>query len=154
MKGSKPAKKLTLKQRKLIKARAEGKTLQQAGEIAGYSPRTAESQACVELKKPQVVEAFNSILDRIGLTDERLATKINDLMDCKKAVSCVSQKDAGPGSVDFVDVDDNSTQLGAAKLAAQLKGHLIEKKEIDVSAALMAAVAARLSSGSDPRSEN
>jgi len=161
MKGSKPAKKLTLKQRKLIKARAEGKTLQQAGEIAGYSKKTAGEIARQELAKPCVSEAFERLLDRI-CPDDLLA---NTYLDCIKATKVISANviapngegmaDAHSMTKDFIDVPDFPTRLKASDSVAKLKGYLIDRVQHDASEAVMAAVAQRMSGGeANPRPEN
>lgn len=158
---TKPAKKLTLKQRKLIKARAEGKTLQQAGEIAGFSPKSAEVQACMEMKKPEVSEAWERLLNRI-CPDDLLA---NTYLDCIQATKVISANviapngegmaDAHSMTKDFIDVPDFPTRLKASDSVAKLKGYLIERVQHDASEAVMAAVAQRMSGGeADPRSEN
>ena len=116
-----------MRRKKIVKSITEGKTRKEAGIEAGLSPKTAESQVSQILSEPKVQAAFKEILDKAGVTDERIAEKISNLLDAKKTVSCVSGKDAGAGSVDFVDVDDNTVQLNTAKLASQLRGHLTEK---------------------------
>ena len=158
MKGSKPAKKLTLKQRKLIKARAEGKSLKECGKIAGYSESSAESIACKEFKKEQVSQAFQELLDR-ACPDSFLADTYKDGMTATKVISAMvmaadGMKDANSMTKDFIDVPDYPTRIKAADSVAKLKGYMVEKVQHGADEALMAAVAARLSSGSDPRSKD
>lgn len=111
---------LTLKQRKLIKARAEGKSLQEAGVIAGMSAKSAQQQACMELKKPEVAEAFEQLAEKLGLGKESVVASTVNLMMATKTVSAIGGKDANAGTVDFIEVPDNPTRLGATKLGAQL----------------------------------
>lgn len=120
------------RRKKIIKAKIAGKTNKEAGIIAGLSPKTASDQVSQILAEPKTKSAFQALLDKAGVSDERIANKINALMDAKKTVSCVSGKDAGAGSVDFVDVDDNPVQLNTVKLVCQLKGHLVEKQEVTI----------------------
>jgi hypothetical protein len=62
--------------------------------------------------------------------DKRLLEKCDELFDAKKAVSCVGGRDAGAGTVDFVDVPDYRIQLDAMKLICELSGRI--KKKVDV----------------------
>lgn len=142
---------LSPKQRKLIKARAEGKSLQEAGEIAGMSAKSAQQQACMELKKPEVAEAFSDLLNR-ACPDSFLADTYKEGMTATKVISAMvvaidgeGMKDANSMTKDFVDVPDYPTRIKAADSVSKLKGYMVERKEIDLSEALMAAVAARLS---------
>lgn len=68
-------------------------------------------------------------LEKAGVTSDRIARKVADLMDAKKVVSAVAGKDAGAGTVDFVDVPDNQVQLKAAELAGKFRGDFTEKVE-------------------------
>ena len=70
-------------------------------------------------------------LKKAGLTRSYYMKKLKDLCEAQKSVSCVSGKDAGAGSVDFVDVPDNQVQLGAVKEVIALFGdRAAEKKNI------------------------
>mgnify|MGYP000877180121 FL=1 len=61
-------------------------------------------------------------LRRAGLSRTYYMKKLKDLCEATKPVSCVSGKDAGAGSVDFIDVPDNQTQLGAIRTIIDLYG--------------------------------
>jgi hypothetical protein len=159
--ATKPAKKLTLKQRKLLKATAEGKSRQEAGEIAGFSKKSAATQASMELKKPEVAEAWNQLLDRI-CPDPLLANTYLDAIQATKVISAnviapngEGMADAHSMTKDFIEVPDYPTRLKTADSVAKLKGYLIERVQHDASEAVMAAVAQRMSDGeADPRSED
>jgi hypothetical protein len=73
-------------------------------------------------------------LRRVGLTRSYTYTKLKSLCEAQKTVSCISGKDAGSGSVDFVEVPDNQVQLGAVKEVIALFGdRAAEKRDVNLS---------------------
>jgi hypothetical protein len=60
-----PISQFTPKQRKLIKAKASGKTTREASKIAGLH----ENYACGLLKQPEIAESIQSIMAKHGLDD-------------------------------------------------------------------------------------
>ena len=72
-------------------------------------------------------------LRRAGITRSYYMEKLKSLCEAQKTVSCISGKDAGSGSVDFVEVPDNQVQLGAVKEVIALFGdRAAEKKDVKV----------------------
>lgn len=67
-------------------------------------------------------------LKRAGLSLSFGMKKLKALLDAQKTVSCISGKDAGAGSVDFVEVPDNPTQLKALDMLFTLGDHYPAKK--------------------------
>ena len=67
------------------------------------------------LNKPHVKDAFQRILDEYGLNDERLADKVNQLLEAKTTISV---------SGNAIDVDDNRVQLEATKVLGGLLGRI------------------------------
>lgn len=61
-------------------------------------------------------------LQAAGLTRPYYLDKIKELCEATKTVSCVGGKDAGSGSIDFVDVPDYPVQLNAVKVVIDLYG--------------------------------
>lgn len=112
---------VTVKERKLIKARIEGKTVTEAAKKAGLG-RTYASQA---LNKPHVKELFTDLMDKAGLTDNALANKINQLSNAKETKFFAFQGEIG----DQVEVEAIETQRKMTEFACKLKGHLVEKVE-------------------------
>lgn len=141
-----------LRRKKIIKAiYVDGKTEQQAGIEAGLNPKTANSQVSRILKEPQTQLTFKQLLDKV-IPDERLSAKYDELLSSKKVISAMvigseGMKDAGSMTRDFVEVDDCAVQLKCADSISKLKGHLVEKHEMDVSGALMALVKNQLNNG-------
>lgn len=73
-------------------------------------------------------------LRRHGLSRTYYMQKLKDLCEATKPISCIKGKEADGGTVDFVDVPDNQTQLGAVKEVIALYGdRAAEKKDVKVS---------------------
>ena len=83
--------KATPKQRKVLLGRAEGKTQAQAAILAGYSPRSAHVTGHEILKKHK--SEFVEILEKAGVSDEKLAAVIVDGLDAWKRTECGEDKD-------------------------------------------------------------
>lgn len=122
--------KLALKMRAktMIKAMLAGKNQTQAAIEAGYSPSYAKNVGEI-LENPVVKQTYCQILDAAGATDEACAKVVVDAMKAMRTISCVSGKDAGSGSVDFVDVDDHPVRLKAVDMVHKVRGRYVEKKD-------------------------
>ena len=131
-KEAKPVKhaKLTTKQRKLIKGKAEGKTTRRASKDAGLN----EQYACDLLKKPEIKATIQDLMEHMGLSDGALLIKHRELLNAQKQISGV--KDANSGSLEFVEVPDYQVQVKAMELAYKLKGAFTDKTEIKHSGAI------------------
>ena len=68
-------------------------------------------------------------LKRAGLTRSYYLKKLKEFCEATKSVSCVSGKDAGSASVDFVDVPDYRIQLDAVKTIIDLYGDKAPAKQ-------------------------
>lgn len=117
------------RRKKIIKSIIEGKTEKQAGIDAGLSPKTSEAQVCEILKEPEVRQTMTAMLEKAGITDEFLGKLHREQCYATKVISAIGGKEANGGTVDFVDVPDNTARINAMKLAYQIKGHLVEKTE-------------------------
>ena len=118
--------KLTTKQRKIVKAVGEGKTQRQAATIAGVT----ETYVSEVLKKPEVVATIQSLMDKAGLSDSVLLSKHVELLNAQKTISAISGGKADEKTVDFVDVPDHAVQVKALEMGYKLKGAFVEKKEV------------------------
>jgi hypothetical protein len=105
-------------------------------EDAGYAKSTARSKSGEIMARPDVQEEFTKLADRAGLTTELLIKKHVELLNAKRTVSAVSGKDAGAGTVDFIEVDDYQTQCKAVDMGYKVKGHFIEKSKVELSGTL------------------
>ncbi len=130
--------KLTVKQRKFVKFYLESGNASQAALQAGYKQTMSGRE---NLLKPTIKNAFQQLLDRAGLTDGYLADNVFKLTKAQKIQSCdiLVKKENGKivvneNSNDFIEVNDNNVQLGATKLALQIKerlnGHNKEEDKI------------------------
>jgi len=71
-------KKLTNKQTLFAKHCSTGKSGKVAAILAGYSERSAEAIASENLRKPEVLQRIEEILDKAGLSDENLARSLQE----------------------------------------------------------------------------
>lgn len=82
------AKGLTVKETKLVKARAEGKTISDAAKIAEYLPNATDETRRVEasrtLQKPHVQEALQVALEKHGITLDRAIEPISKALVATK----------------------------------------------------------------------
>jgi hypothetical protein len=119
--GRKKLEKITVKERKLIKAQIDGKTLGQAAAIAGIN----RYYASTVMNKPQVKAKFSDLLDKVGLSDEHLSNKIKALTDAKD-IKFFAHNGTVYDEREFPAIE---TQRKMTEFACKLKGHLVEKVE-------------------------
>lgn len=114
-----PKPKLTVKEAKLVKAKAEGKTHVQAAKEAEYLPnasdRTIQTEVNNTLKKPHVQEALYAALKRKGLTPDDIMNPVaealkHDELDMRlkghdRAMKIIQPKgDGGTVNINFNNV--------------------------------------------------
>jgi hypothetical protein len=116
-----------VKQKRYIKERAKGKSIRKAAKAADVPFATAARAE----SDPAIKSAMTRALESVGCTDKKIATTVLEALDANKTVSAVSGKDAGAGSVDFVDVPDFPSRLKAAELAGKFRGDFVEKHQVD-----------------------
>ena len=130
--------KLTLKERKLLKGIAKGLPVPEAARQAGYSEATIRGNDVNEtLEKPRVQSAFQKILEKAGITDEKLGQAISDGLDAYKVISANiirnapssiaddkdGMKDADESTKDFVEVPDFMARHKFVDTVLKLKSH-------------------------------
>lgn len=112
-------KKLTPKERKLVEAKAKGKTHIEAANAANYLPNGSTNTRQVEvartLNKPHVKEALDIALRRHDITLDKALAPIAKGLQAKKVVSV-------EGDFYQTDVDDLDMQLKASDRALKLMG--------------------------------
>ena len=87
-------------------------------------------------------------LKRAGLTRTYYMQKLKDLCEATKPISCIRGKEADGGTVDFVDVPDNTVQLNAVRTIIDLYGDSKPKKlDVNMGGNIMATVAKVLTEG-------
>lgn len=120
--------KLTLRQRKFLKYYLETGNASQSALSAGYKEG---GYAYEILENPIFKAAYQQLMDKKGLSDDVLLEKHKQLLESKKLQTCdIYIKDENgklvinKNSNDFIEVEDNQAQLGALKLAYQVKERL------------------------------
>jgi hypothetical protein len=76
----------------------------------------------------QIMSETQKALDAAGLGLGRGLEKLNQLLEATKPISCIKGKEADGGTVDFVDVPDNQTQVKALDILLTLGDHYPGKK--------------------------
>ena len=72
---------------------------------------------------------ISDILDKAGLTDEKIGSVLTEAAEATKPISATSGRDASEASMDFIEVPDWNARLKSIELAGKMKGHFIEKRE-------------------------
>lgn len=131
---------LSVKRRRglVVKGIIEGKTPKEICEETGMSTKNPHSAVNQVLRHPETQILFSKVLEKQGVSDERLAQKISDLLDAQKIV--LAQKDGI--FTDERTIPDTDAQRKTVELATRLKGHLKNDDKIagDVSIGLMSIV--------------
>ena len=102
--SSRRPRKLTGKQRVLIKGIAEGKMVKDAAKEADLHPNYASEL----LTKPEIKKTLVELMDEYGLGDKDLLAKHNEL----------------------IQAEEKTVSAQALKMAYQLKGAFVDKKEV------------------------
>ena len=129
-----------MRQKKIIKAITEGKTLQEAGIIAGFAKPAAYKQAAHTLQNPSVAAKLLAAMEKNGMDDEYLSQKLRALIEGTKVISAnvfvpgsgTDLADAGSMTKDFVEVPDNVAIAKGIEIACKIKGVFSEKREVDI----------------------
>jgi DNA-binding CsgD family transcriptional regulator len=126
--------KLTIRQQKLRKEILKGKSASQAMRDAGYSPNTAKAMQKQTLAKIGIAE----LMEKKGLTDDRLLDVMIDGLKATKVISCnviakdgEGMADANSMTKDFVDTEDYAVRHKYMETGLKLKGHLKEKLDVN-----------------------
>ncbi len=138
MNEKKPEKKpLSLRERKFIKALAEGQPPTTAMRTAGYSDYTARWGAGKKLREPKIQETLQELMDTMGITDAKLLDTLRLGLEATKAISATITVSSDDGIVDahsmtkaFVEVDDYAVRHKYLETGFKLKGHFKERGEL------------------------
>jgi hypothetical protein len=109
---------VTLQDRRALGALAQGASVAQAAATANMSPASLRNK----LSRGALRQKFLDILQAAGLTDQFIAAKFKALMDA-------STVRWNPETKGWDVFTDNTTQLGAVKAVAEIKGHYPERGE-------------------------
>jgi phage terminase small subunit len=128
-----------MRRKKVIKAVLEGKTLQQAGIIAGYAPQAAYQQAAKTLQNPTIASKLLAEMEKNGMDDAYLSVKLRALIEGTKVIAANIFTGSGPDladansmTKDFVEVPDNVALGKGLEIACKIKGVFSEKREVDI----------------------
>jgi hypothetical protein len=127
-------KELSAKDRKTIKGILKGKSVDRSMREAGFSPNTARGKNAVKAK--ELAPTIQALMEKRGLTDDRLLDVLDDGLKANKVISCnviainkEGMKDADSMTKDFVDVEDHPTRHKFLDTALKLKKHLDNKDD-------------------------
>ena len=114
------AKQLKVKEAKLVKAKAKGKTHKEAYVEAGYAPTTDNGMAVNTnkvLNRPHVQEALQAEMAKQGITVETIVRPVADALKADK-VHIVGNGEQAMAEI----VPDHTTRLNAVKIASKWMG--------------------------------
>lgn len=121
--------KLTVKEAKLVKAKAKGLTHKQAHDVAGYAPTNYNSTVVNTnkiLSRPNVQEALQKEMERQGITTELIIKPIKDGLLAEK-VTIVGNGDSAMAEI----TPDHQIRLKASSMAQTLMGANKQSKDGD-----------------------
>lgn len=114
------AKQLKVKEAKLVKAKAKGKTHKEAYVEAGYAPTTDNGMAVNTnkvLNRPHVQEALQAEMAKQGITLEKIIKPIKDGLEAEK-VHIVGNGDQAMAEI----TPDHATRLKSSQMAQTILG--------------------------------
>ena len=114
-----PVKKRTFKQRKWFDEYIKTGNATEAA-MAAYGCKTREVAATIGYENIRKLD-FNDIMDGVGLTDQKLISKVNQKLEAK---------DPREVNGKWGMVDNHQVQLKATELAFKLKGRLKDNVEL------------------------
>lgn len=127
--------KLPLRQRKFLKAYLETGNVTASAISVGYE----EKYGFEILRSPTMQFAFQAYLDKSGIDDSAIQSKLKELLEAKKIQNCnivLKRDEDGKLKVqntdDFLEVPDGHVQVKALELAVKLKGHLRDGNNINI----------------------
>jgi hypothetical protein len=122
---------MSVRERKFFKHVAEGMSAQEAARKAGYAESFCKTKAYVKVSDGK----FTEVLDKAGVTDEKIAETVLNGLDADKVISANVHSPTGEGMADahgttkdFIEVPDHPTRLKAADMAAKMKDHYPKEK--------------------------
>ncbi len=118
--------KVSVRQRKFLAEKLNGKSSAEAARAAGYSESVARKADVRITGNAAVQEAFKQLLDRAGITDEKLARRLAEGIDAKETKFFAHEGRV----ISTRTVIDYGTRHRYLELVLKLKGHLINKHEV------------------------
>lgn len=135
-----------IRRKKIVKAIIEGKSNQEAGEIAGLSTKTAADQVSQILAEPKTQADFLKAMEKAGLGDDYWIELHAKLANGKRYLPIRGQGDDAPPDAakvpvepvepsevpGYIAVPDHQAQAKALDIAHKLAGRYTEKHELDI----------------------
>jgi hypothetical protein len=130
-----------MRRKKIIKDILAGKSLQESGIAAGFSPKTAAQQVSQTLRNPLVQDALLAAMEKIGMDDAYQADHHKQLIEATKVIaanvfvpgSSTDLADAGSMTKDFVEVPDFQSKAKGLEMLYKLRGKFAaEKHDVNV----------------------
>lgn len=123
-----------MRERKFIKALAQGTTPTQAMREAGYAEYTAKAKAGKKVRESRIQETIQAIMELTGISDERLLEVLSQGLRATKVISAniiaksgESMADAHSMTRDFIEVDDYAVRHKYLETALKLNGYLRDR---------------------------
>lgn len=128
---------LSKRDNKTIKEVLRGESFPKAMVKAGFKESTAKVK-CGK-KARELAPTIQALMEKKGLTDDRLLDVLDDGLRANKVISCNIIAPSGEGMADahsmtkdFIDVDDHPTRHKFLETALKIKGHLREKSGVEI----------------------
>lgn len=122
------SKKLTVKEAKLVKAKAEGLKHTEAWDKAGYSQNSSDATKIANtqkiLSKPKVQETLAQLMDDEGIGDKTLLNTLKEGLQASKTIVMGKDEDS------FVDIQpDHATRHKYLETGLRLRGHGVKAEQ-------------------------
>ena len=111
---------LSVRQRRLVRFRAKGYSVERAGQLAGYG---SETQTSGILRRPLVQSALTDALRKQGITLGKIVKPIKDALSANLVTTFM-------GTATKTKLPDHKTRLEASELAMSLHGGLPKQIEL------------------------
>ena len=140
-----------MRRNKIIKDVLAGKTHQESGVAAGFSPKTAAQQVSQTLRNPIVQNALRTALEKAGLTDEFLANKHRELLSAKRYIPARGNDEGSGSAQGYIEVDDFAAQVRALDITHKVAGRYVDRHEVDTKQPLQIVIKKFCSRGTPPQ---
>jgi hypothetical protein len=140
---AKPKKKLSIREKRFIKALIKGEPPTTAMKTAGYTEYTANCKAGKKVRESKIQETLQELMIKNGLDDNQIMNSLTEGLKATKVISATimakngeGMKDADSMSKDFIDVEDYAVRHKYLETELKLKGHLTEKIDLSGSVSI------------------
>jgi hypothetical protein len=129
-----------MRRKQIIKDILAGKTQQETGINAGFSPKSARSQVAQTLANPIVKDALIAAMEKLGIDDIYLAQQHRALIEGTKVISATiitpgggsELADAGSLRKDFIEIPDYAAMARGLDMAYRLLGRYKDRTGVEL----------------------